>query len=150
MTTQSKILDLLKLVGDEQKFRQAIAYYEAITPKPYKHFESQSFTPSSCDRTYCIKCHKHLDTVADIKSDCLVPDPYTGSLGDLAFELRDKVGYGLFLKGITKVHNMNVDISVGQEPDTATVSAKEFLLQAKPEHWIIAALYALELAKEKK
>jgi len=154
-------LDLLPLIGDEQKFREAISWYEEVTPKPWRHKQKPlSFKCHKCNHDIRIRTR---DNKAYKYEHCPTPDPFTGSLAELEFELRDKaIGKGFNEWSITFFDRALVEVWKACNPDNVKIYTENHLgfssflnsayywivNKAKPEHWICIALYALELAKK--
>jgi hypothetical protein len=156
------VLDLIPLIGDEQAFRKAISEYEVVMPKPWRH----RLFPGA---EVCIKCKKTVwdgeKYTPEMDNPCPIPDTFTGSLGDLAFELRDKAcKLPLDEQGISLFDRAKIEVwkTCCVFAGNAAVKHQAFFSQmliaadswfndrAKPKHWIIAVLYALGLAKEGK
>jgi len=149
-----KIKDLLAVLDlPEEEQRVAIAYH--IVPKPWKHFASGSFTPSSCDPEYCRKCKKPLQTVADDESDCPKPDGLSESLADLAFRLKREADPQEFARALVLVYDHIEPIPKGINPalvvDIIAEAMKGWaMVEVEPIHWIISSLIAKELNNEDK
>jgi hypothetical protein len=164
MTKPKSALGLLALVGDA-KFTEAMVLlpvWEQVRPKPWKH-EWHKDSPVK-DVWNCHKCkaeefvggwRRGIDGAEDnhviidyLKGlPCLIPDTFTGSLAELAFELRDKVlqlpqGQKLFAEAADKTFLSNFNCE--------STWYLFWLFTAKPEHWIIAALCTLELVEKGK
>jgi len=132
-------LDLIPLIGTPQ-FNEALSWYEVVTPKPWKHelVESPFFdvvTKQEC--YYCHKCGKIFKNCTKFKASkdvCPIPDTFTGSLGDLAFELMKKVSKWDFDIACKKIYELLRNDVV--------------LWPYKPEYAICASLLALEMAEK--
>jgi hypothetical protein len=139
-------LDLIPLIGTD-KFREAISWYEAVTPKPWKHDEGTGFGYPAAREWVCNKCNdtkKYPDEhwrndKKEIVANCPIPDTFTGSLAELAFELEAK----------SRKLDTWEDALLKVSAFYGRSGYVFWIYSAKPEHWIIAALYALELAGEK-
>jgi hypothetical protein len=134
--TKPNSLDLIPLIDDEQKFREAMVLlpvWEQVRPKPWKHIQSDYCADGG--GFYCLKCKVDWNKIL---VPCPIPDAFTGSLAELTFELRDKIKLLDFEDGLRAVY-----YNVHHVLDWDCWIYKE----AKPEHWICAALLALEITK---
>jgi hypothetical protein len=148
MTKPKGTLDLLPLISDETKFRQAmilLPVWEEVVPKPYPHSATDIYGK-------CAKCHKMLrkngtygEYVPDaFKINCSIPDAFTGSLAELAFGLRDKAVVESIKDYYFEACNVVTLKAWGY------FSLLKWNEKATSKHWICAALLALELTKEGK
>jgi len=143
-------IDLIPLIGNEPEFRKAMVklpVWERVTPNPYYCVFDYVRFRKHVQRWQCIKCGQGDNRLPDANEPqvCQIPDPFTGLLGDLAFELRDKackslLTYCEYRKALMRVWEL----------DPQGYPFQEWLeRKATPYHWIIAALLALETENEK-
>lgn len=146
--TPKSAIELMPLIGTPEFAQQMVLLpvWEQVRPKPYAHSATDIYGQ-------CKKCSTVLEKdgiyVQDaFETNCPIPDPFTGSLAELAFELKAIVTHTspllerMFCQAMNKIAEK---LNTTYYDDCAW-----WLLEARPEHWIIAALLALELAKEGK
>jgi hypothetical protein len=116
-------LKLLDMTEDEQLAK--LPYY--IQPKPWKHICSGSFTPSSCDPEYA-------ELAFRLRNEATEPMP-------LVFD-KDNNWYRAVKRVVDKV--------LEDDSESDILESLGWLANfGRPIHWIIAALIAKQLAKEK-
>lgn len=134
-------LDLIPLVGKDKEFREAISPF--VQPKLWKcyfYWKKQRLHQSIW---ICKKCGRGEELGIGKGQNCPIPDPYTGSLADLWFELRPKIHKGLLNEAINKVGK------IAQPELMRFMPHGEWMFfHARIELLIIAALLALEIAGE--
>jgi hypothetical protein len=153
-------LSLIPLIGDDAKFREQLVLlpvWEQVRPKPWGH----NRFPLTKGGSFCIKCAGKFSNGLISVGCCPIPDPFTGSLAELAFELRDKAcKLSVDKNGISPLDRAKIEVwkTCCVFAGNMAVKHQAFFSQmliaadswfsdrAKPEHWILAALYALELA----
>ena len=111
--------------------------------KEWKHdadLDPEATAPLN-DDFICLKCKANMRNPKDWHLPCPYPDPIDKTLGDLAFELRDKTlelpnswGWLVAMEDVFIKKECKILPGVNSE--------KWFKALAKPEHWIKAALMA--------
>jgi hypothetical protein len=135
MSKQST-LSLIPLIGDEQKFREAISPF--VMPEPWGH---------KLEGRKCFKCQGIIPLEFDLPiptnaiEPCPIPDPFSGSLAELYFGLRDKVIRQAKEKGYQFWDKAKVEV-FGHY-------GEKFANEATIYQHVAAALYALEAGKGK-
>lgn len=125
--------DLLKVLDMSEKEQRAwLGYY----------LNEPHITP--CSHKGCLN---HLSHPCEGCGRIAGHQPYRESLADLAFRLRDEVDEIRFKDGLYQIKK---HLKIETQRLTAWQIDYWGMLYAKPIHWIIAALIAQRLAKEKK